>query len=327
MKALLLAAGLGTRLRPVTELVPKCLVPIRGVPLLDHWLDLLLDSGKIDRVLINTFYRAAAVRDHVSASRWCQQIDLAHEAVLLGTGGTILAQRRYLSEAAFLVAHADNLTRFNVAAFIARHRARPSGCAATMMTFDTDLPRDCGIVEQDEDQGIIYAMHEKVDRPPGTVANGAVYIFEPSVLEFIVTLRGPIIDLSTEVLPEFLGRIVAFHNGDYHRDIGTPESLHLRGSRALAGQSRQEQNERRNDSDPGGPPCLPSGDRREGAVQHHLRRIAWSPDSRTRLIFCGCIAPAEWRRTENIFGLSGARRLPRRWWRTMARRSVSPTWA
>ena len=92
--------------------------------------------------------------------------------------------------------------------------------------LDTDSPRNCGIVEQD-DQGIIYAMHEKVDRPPGTVANGAVYIFEPLVLEFIATLRGPMIDLSTEVLPEFLGRNAAFHNGDYHRDIGTPESLLL----------------------------------------------------------------------------------------------------
>ncbi len=226
MKALLLAAGLGTRLRPITNMVPKCLVPVRGVPLLDYWLDLLLSTREITRVLINTSYLADEVRGHVGRSRWRERVDLVHEDRLLGTGGTILANRRYLGAEAFLVAHADNLTRFDVSAFVARHRARPAGCAITMMTFDTDSPASCGIVEQDA-IGVVRAMHEKVKTFHGTRANAAVYILEPEVISFIAGLGRPFVDLSTEVLPEYFGRIASFHNSTYHRDIGTTDSLRL----------------------------------------------------------------------------------------------------
>ena len=94
-----------------------------------------------------------------------------------------------------------------------------------MMTFDTDAPQSCGIVE--EQAGVVVAFHEKVANPPGTRANAAVYIFEPEVLDFLASLGKPVIDLSTEVLPHFLGRIHTFHNTWYHRDIGTLASLAL----------------------------------------------------------------------------------------------------
>ena len=223
MRALVLAAGLGTRLRPLTETLPKCLVPIHGVPLLEYWLTLLLSRG-IERVLVNTGYLAEQVRVHVARSRWRDGVDLVHETDLLGTGGTVLSNRAFFGGGPFLDAHGDNLSRFDPAAFIARHRARPAGCDITMMTFDTDSPRSCGIVEQDE-RGVVTAFHEKVENPPGTRANGAVYLFEPSVLDFLAALNKPVIDLSTEVLPAFLGRICTFHNADYHRDIGTLDSL------------------------------------------------------------------------------------------------------
>lgn len=223
MRALLLAAGLGTRLRPLTETTPKCLIPIHGIPLLDYWFALLLDGG-LERVLVNTGYLSDQVRRHVEASRWRERIDLVHEDQLLGTGGTVLANRAWFGEGPLLVAHADNLTRFDLAAFRARHESRPPGTAITMMTFDSDTPHSCGIIEED-DQGIVCAFHEKVAHPPGIRANGAVYIFDPSVLDFLAHLNRPGIDLSTEVLPEFLGRICTFHNADYHRDIGTLDSL------------------------------------------------------------------------------------------------------
>jgi mannose-1-phosphate guanylyltransferase len=89
-----------------------------------------------------------------------------------------------------------------------------------MMTFETVTPQLCGIIEQDE-RGVVVGFHEKVANPPCKFANGAVYIFEPSVLDFLATLGKPFIDLSLEVLPCYLGRIVTFHNADYHRDIGT----------------------------------------------------------------------------------------------------------
>jgi mannose-1-phosphate guanylyltransferase len=237
MRALLLAAGLGTRLRPLTERVPKCLVPIRGRSLLDYWLELLLGSA-IERVIVNTHHLPDAVRAFVAGSPWRDRVDLVHEDRLLGTGGTVLRNKALLGAGAFLVAHADNLTRFDVNAFVRRHEDRPSGAAITMMTFDTDTPQTCGIVEQDGD-GLVRAFHEKVPNPPGTKANAAVYIFEPEIVGFLERMGREVIDLSTEVIPHFLGRICTFHNADYHRDIGTPESLRLaeaefRGRSSLA---------------------------------------------------------------------------------------------
>lgn len=223
MKALLLAAGLGTRLRPLTEGIPKCLVPILGKPLLEYWLDLLFEGG-IDAAVINTHYLAARVRDFAATSRWRSRISLAHEVDLLGTGGTVLRNRAALEGGAFLVAHADNLTRFDVRAFCGRHARRPAGTAITMMTFTTDAPQASGIVVENA-AGVVTEFHEKVANPPGNHANAAVYIFEPEVVEFLAALGRSVIDLSTEVLPHFLGRICSFHNATYHRDIGTLESL------------------------------------------------------------------------------------------------------
>ncbi len=223
MRALLLAAGLGTRLRPITNTVPKCLVPIHGKPLLEYWLDMLISNG-IERILINTHYLPGAVRAFVGTSRWHGTVDIVHEDELLGTGGTIVKNRAFFEDKSFLVAHADNLTRFDLNAFIVRHRERLAGVEITMMTFTTDAPQSCGIVELD-DSGTVIAFHEKVSSPPSNQANAAVYIFEATVIDYMESLGKQFVDVSTEVIPNFLGRIQTFHNIDYHRDIGTPESL------------------------------------------------------------------------------------------------------
>lgn len=223
MKALLLAAGLGTRLRPLTDTTPKCLVPIHGKPLLGYWLDLLLPSG-IESVVINTHYLPECVRSYVAQSRWRDRITLFHEETLLGTGGTVLRARQYFSGKPFMVAHADNLTKFDVHAFLARHAHRPPNAAITMMTFTTDQPQASGIVVEDSN-GIVQEFHEKSPHPPGDRANAAVYIFEPEVVDAIAMVGRPFVDLSIEIIPKFIGRIATFFNQDYHRDIGSPASL------------------------------------------------------------------------------------------------------
>ncbi len=225
MRALLLAAGLGTRLRPLTNSVPKCLVAIHGRPLLGYWLELLISDG-IDQILINTHYLPEPVHRYVEESPWRESVKLVHEVQLLGTGGTVLANRDFACGEALLVAHADNLTRFRPSEFVAAHANRSPGCVMTMMTFDTDAPQTCGIVELDK-LGVVQGFHEKVGHPPGTRANAAVYILEPQVIEYIASLNKAVCDISTEVLPHFVGRIQTFHNSDYHRDIGNLESLAL----------------------------------------------------------------------------------------------------
>jgi len=225
LRAVLLAAGFGTRLRPITDHLPKCLVPIHGRPLLEYWLEPLLGAG-VNRILINTHYMPDVVRNFVAMTPWSERIELVHEHKLLGTGGTLLRNRDFFLGDAFLVAHADNLTRFDVRAFIETHRNRPPGVEITMMTFDTDAPASCGIVDVNQ-RGIVVGFHEKSAEPHGTKANAAVYIFEPSIIDFLSALKKEVIDISLEVIPAYIGRIHCFHNSDYHRDIGTAESLRL----------------------------------------------------------------------------------------------------
>ena len=210
-------------MRPLTLTTPKCLVPIQGKPLLDYWLESLF-SADIERVLVNTHWLAGAVRDHVARSPFRDRIDLVHEEKLLGTGGTILMNRGWFGDGPFLVAHADNLTNFDVADFVAAHRRRPSTCVLTMLAFRTDTPTACGIIEIGN-QGIVTGFHEKVENPPGNLANAAVYICEPEIAAFIASLGKANVDFSTEVIPAFLHRIYAVTTNGYHRDIGTNAAL------------------------------------------------------------------------------------------------------
>ena len=140
------------------------------------------------------------------------------------TGGTVLANRDWFGAEPFLVAHADNLTDFDVARLIAAHRDRPTDCVITMLAFRTDDPASCGILELDP-QDRVTAFHEKIKNPPGNLANGAVYVFEPDVIEDIARLGKSAVDLSTEIIPNYLGRILSVETDGYHRDIGNPESL------------------------------------------------------------------------------------------------------
>jgi mannose-1-phosphate guanylyltransferase len=226
VRTLLLAAGMGTRLRPLTDSVPKCLVPIAGRALLDYWLDHLFSRGTVQRALINTHHLASQVQDHASRSPWAARVDLAYEAHLLGTAGTIRANRGYFGEESFLVAHADNLTTCDIAGFVAAHEARPPHCAMTMLTFRAHDPRSCGIVALDW-EGVVAQFYEKVENPPGDLANAAVYMLTQEVADFIARSDEQVTDFSTQILPSFVGRIFAVECRGYHRDIGTIESLRL----------------------------------------------------------------------------------------------------
>lgn len=218
MKALLLAAGEGTRLRPLTNPLPKCLVPILGVPLLEYWLRTLAEMGITD-ILVNTHSHADQVDRFLL--RPGLRIETVFEKRLLGTAGTIRANRRFLSGDDVLVVHADNLSQFDGQAFLKAYSSRPARAEGTMMTFETDSPESCGIVALDA-EGLINQFVEKSKTPPGKLANGAVYIFSRACMDSV--FAGQANDLSTEVLPRLVGRMNTFRNEEYHRDVGTPGS-------------------------------------------------------------------------------------------------------
>lgn len=222
LKVVLLCAGEGTRLRPLTHYIPKCLVPIHGRPLLSYWLELFLNVG-VQKVLINTHYKSELVTKYVQASKFSDLVEISHEPTLLNTAGTVKNNLEFIDEGPVMLVHADNLSVFDLREFYQAYLSRPAGSILTMMTFDSSTPESCGIIEENQN-GLVVQFHEKVANPPGHRANAAVYIFGSEVLEMIRQHPTATMDFSLDIIPRCLGRINTFHNHLYHRDIGTMSS-------------------------------------------------------------------------------------------------------
>jgi mannose-1-phosphate guanylyltransferase len=222
MRALLLAAGLGTRLRPLTDTIPKCLVPIKGQPLLGIWLERLTQAG-ISSFMINTHYLASQTEAFIADSKYRENVTLVNELKLLGTAGTLITNLDFFQGEDGLLIHADNYCLADLTAFQQAHRDRPAECLMTMMTFRTDCPTSCGIVELDE-RGVVISFHEKVDSPPGNLANGAIYILSKELLSLLGSDYHQAKDFSTELIDRFVGRIFSYETSEVFLDVGTPEN-------------------------------------------------------------------------------------------------------
>lgn len=222
MRAILLAAGFGTRLRPLTNTIPKCLVPIKGKPLLEIWLERLTKAG-VGPFLINTHYLAERVKTQIESSPYKDQVTLFHELELLGTAGTLISNVDFFQGEDGLLIHADNYCLADFAAFVQAHLRRPPECLMTMMTFRTDSPSACGIVELNS-RGIMVGFYEKAASPPGNLANGAVYILSSELLGMLGKEQSTVKDFSTEILPNLIGRTYTYETSAVFLDVGTPEN-------------------------------------------------------------------------------------------------------
>ncbi len=221
MKVVLLAAGLGTRLRPLTDTTPKCLVAVGERSLLDIWLDGLDDLG-IDEVVVNTHHLADQVVAHVAQRIGGPPVRLVHEETLRGSAGTLRAARPLLeADPWFLAVNSDNLTDYDLSDLVAAHAG--GSAMATLTAFHTPRPSDCGIVEVDE-AGRLVGFEEKPAQPRSDLANAGMYAFSRDVLDLI---EGPEPrDIGTHLLPRLVGRARVLGIGNaYLRDIGTPEAL------------------------------------------------------------------------------------------------------
>jgi mannose-1-phosphate guanylyltransferase len=217
----LLAGGLGTRLRPLTNTVPKCLVDIAGRPLLDYWFQALRDAGITD-VLVNNHHLPDAVRAFLAAKkREGFNAAEAYEPVLLGSAGTLAHNRAWADDADdVLIVYADNLSSLDVRAFMAAHRAH--GLPMTMLLFHAPNPKACGIAEVDA-TGRIVDFVEKPAEPKSDLANAGVYAVTAEAWREMADAKA--FDLGFDVLPKFVGRMQGHVHEGYHRDIGNLEAL------------------------------------------------------------------------------------------------------
>jgi mannose-1-phosphate guanylyltransferase len=225
VKAFLLAGGLGSRLRPITDTIPKCMLAIGGRPLLDIWLDMLASAG-VGEVLVNLHHLPEVVRDHLAAHAGTPAVRTFYEPELLGSAGTLSANRDWVrGEELFLVCYADNLTDFDLRSLVGAHRAHAA--PATVAVFHSDNPSAGGVVELDE-AGRVIGFTEKPAEPASDLTNAGMYAFHPGVLDEIDGV--PPKDIGYDLLPRLVGRAWAVPVDGYFRDIGTPAAYR----RALA---------------------------------------------------------------------------------------------
>jgi mannose-1-phosphate guanylyltransferase len=219
MKAFLLAAGVGSRLRPITDTLPKCMVVIDDRPMLDIWLD-AFDRAGVDEVLVNLHHLPEVVRRHIAARHGPPVVRTFFEPELLGSAGTLAANRHWVGgEDMFLACNADNLTDFDLGSLIEEHREHDA--IATLTVFHSENPSAGGVVEVDG-AGTVVSFVEKPSEPASDLTNAGMYAFHPGVLDEI-TGQTPT-DIGHHLLPRLVGRARAMLVEGYFRDIGTVDA-------------------------------------------------------------------------------------------------------
>ncbi len=235
MKAMILAAGLGTRLRPLTEEISKPMVPIVNRPVMEHIVELLAHHG-FREIYVNLHYHPQAITDYFGDGRkWGVSITYSYEEELMGTAGGVKKLEKELGEGTFLVISGDALTDLDLTSLVTFHRER--GGMATLVVTPVEDPSKYGVVIVEED-GRITGFQEKprTEEARSRLANSGIYVFEPQVLDMIP--RGEFYDFGSQLFPRFLEEGIPFYgyrHDDYWNDVGSIEEYKAGNFDALTG--------------------------------------------------------------------------------------------
>lgn len=223
MKALVLAAGEGTRLGPLTADHPKPMLPVGDIPLIEHIVLLLKRHGVTD-IAINLHYKPWTIIHHLGhGRRWGVRIHYSFEETLLGSAGAAKRLEWYFDES-FIVFYGDLYTNLNLTDLMAVHRQ--GGALLTMALYDVDNPTQCGIVELDERSRVRRFVEKPApDQVFSRLANAGVLVVEPKVLTPIPAEQP--CDFGHDVFPHILGSgqdIIGYPITETLIDIGTMEN-------------------------------------------------------------------------------------------------------
>jgi mannose-1-phosphate guanylyltransferase len=228
MKALLLAAGKGTRLGKITETIPKPLVKIKNKPVIDFLIKKLINLN-VTHILINTHYKNKLIEEYISSTKYDVEISLIYEPELLGTAGTLKHNINTLCSENFIVMHADNYFQDDLESLKHNHLISASNSVLTMGTFSVADPAKFGTVEL-SDNNTIVSYFEKDKDSPSKIANSAIYFMKPEIKNEIKSLNNNENDISLNLIPKLVGKMKAFPLNGYFYDIGTPENLLIANS-------------------------------------------------------------------------------------------------
>lgn len=238
MKAIILAAGKGKRLRPLTKNIPKCLLPINGKPLLDYWLDICQKSD-VTEILINGHYLADMLGFHIKnvQSRYSFKIHYVYEEKLLGTGGTVKNNFGFVQEEDFfLLCHGDNFTNIDVPAFVRFHKNKKARLSVAL--FKTTVPEQCGIIQKMDETGKILEFCEKPAKPETKLASAAIFLASPDIANHFPVENE--FDFSRCILPAYQQNMYGFFITGYNIDIGTEENYKLANQMAATQAQREK---------------------------------------------------------------------------------------
>ena len=230
MKAMVLAAGLGTRLRPLTYEITKPMVPVLDRPVMEHILD-LVDRYEFDGVVANLHYFPDSIREYFG-----ERISYRYEEELLGTAGGVRACADFFGDEPFLVISGDALTDIDLGAFVARHRE--TGGIASLAVKQVADTREYGVVLHD-DAGRITGFQEKPapEEALSDLGNCGIYIFEPRIFDYFPDR--PFVDWAKDVFPTLLESDVPFYIHEvreYWNDVGSLAELRQGTFDALRGE-------------------------------------------------------------------------------------------
>lgn len=182
MKAVILAGGLGTRLRPLTENIPKPLLPIKGVPIIEHAIVNFARHG-IKDIILSIGYKAEMIQEYFKdGSKWDVKISYAIETEPLGTGGAIREAAKDITDT-FVVINGDNLADFNWTDTIASHLT--SGAEITLSLYPVEDVTQFGIARLDGDVIVEFVEKPKKEEAPSNLNNAGAYVIEPKVLSIL----------------------------------------------------------------------------------------------------------------------------------------------
>ncbi len=228
MNAIIQAAGPGTRLRPLTDMVPKCLMPLNGHPLMDYWI------AELKRLRIQTigvtihhlplqFEAYITIYNAKRAGRGPKLVGL-RETTLLGNAGSLTEQRAFAQTSdEFLCVFGDNLCQANLRNMIQYHRQEIDCDILTMALFESSTPEACGVAQLNT-YGTVIDFEEKPAVPKSNLVSAGIFAFSRRLFLEIADMR--VKDWGHDVLPQLVAqnRVRGWVCDGPYIDIGTPEN-------------------------------------------------------------------------------------------------------
>ncbi len=219
MKAMILAAGLGTRLRPLTNVISKPMVQLAGRPCMEYAVRLLKKHG-IEDIMVNLHYYPEVIQEYFKdGAQFGVNINYSYEKELLGTAGGLKKVQDFFAGSPVLIVSGDALTDINIREFYNFHKEQ--GCISTLALKKVENPEQYGVVKLKGPNIEVFQEKPKIEEAISRLANTGIYLFEPEVFDYIPA--DSFYDFGKQLFPEFVKKSIpmaGYPMEGYWCDIG-----------------------------------------------------------------------------------------------------------